>query len=174
MSKEIRLKVPKTFPHYLEPVTIVSDEDYDFLNQFNWYAKKSAGTEDKYHAARGVAIIPKKNDTIRMHRLITEARHDAIVYHINENTLDNRRGNLQSRTIHPWTGRASNAGFRGVSQMNTNKWRAEIKHAGRSYNLGEKFTSAVDAAYAYDEAAIKLFGIHAITNMKNPHMRHAF
>jgi len=92
MSKEIRLRVPKTFPHHLDPVTVVNDEDYEFLNQFQWYAKKSAGTEDKYHAARGVAIIPKKNDTIRMHRLITEARHDAIVYHINGNTLDNRRG----------------------------------------------------------------------------------
>ena len=93
---------------------LVDNVDYDYLSEFAWRKKKSHGGT-QYHAVRDVTIGDKKI-TIRMHRLITEAESKDIVFHVNDNGLDNRRGNLQARQIRPWTGRANNSAFRGVSQ----------------------------------------------------------
>lgn len=142
-------------------VVLVDDEDFEFLNQFSWRKKKSDGSKGIYHAVRDVEIGDKKL-TVRMHRLVTEADKDQGVFHINGNGLDNRRRNLQLRTFRPWTGRP--AGFRGVHQMSTNSWRAEIEFAGRVHVIGENFDNASVAARAYDRAAIRLFGEHALTN----------
>jgi hypothetical protein len=46
-----------------------------------------------------------------------------------------------------------------------NKWQARIKKFGKFVHLG-LFKSDVDAAHAYDIAAIQLFGPHAYTNSK--------
>lgn len=156
MSKEIQFTNS-------DLVAIVDDADYEFLNQFTWYAKLSDGSNDLYHAVRNVTLNDK-NITIRMHRLITEARHDQHVYHIDGDTLNNRRSNLQLRTLNPWTGRPLDAGFRGVHQVSNNKWRAEVLFAGRMYNLGNEFETAQDAAMMYDTAVRKLYGNNAITN----------
>ena len=140
---------------------IVDDKDYPFLSQFKWYAKLSEGSRNRWHAARCVDIGGKAV-TIRMHRLITEADDDQMVYHINGDRLDNRRSNLQSRTINPWTGRAS--GFRGVHQVAFGTWRAEISFAGRKHLIGAAYADPVEAAHAYDDAARRLFGTSALTN----------
>lgn len=142
-------------------VALVDDKDHPFLVQFLWRAKKSDGTEDLFCAARDV-VIGEKKLTVRMHRLITEADDDQMVFHINGNTMDNRRRNLQLRTVNPWTGRA--AGFKGVHQIAYRKWRAEISFAGRRHTIGEAYTSPSDAAVAYDQVAVRMFGAMAMTN----------
>ena len=143
---------------------LVDDKDYDFLNQFQWYAKKTDTSSEKemVHAARNVTI-GSKSITIRMHRLVTEADSDQRVFHINGDTLDNRRSNLQIRTLNPYTGRPDNAGFIGVHQRSTNTWTAEITCAGRTYQIGE-FMDASQAAREYDTAAKKLYGSNATLN----------
>ena len=143
--------------------THVDDADFEFLNQFDWRSKKSDGSLDIFHAVRDVVINGKKI-TIRMHRLVTEANHDQDVFHIDGNGLNNVRRNLQLRTLKPWTGRPMGAGFRGVHQMHTNRWRAEISFAGRLHIIGEEFDSAKGAAVAYDSIARKLYGTNAVTN----------
>jgi hypothetical protein len=45
------------------------------------------------------------------------------------------------------------------------KWRADIGYNGKLLWLGS-FTSEEDAAAAYDDAAIKLFGKYALCNFK--------
>jgi len=142
-------------------VTLVDDQDYPYLSQFSWRSKRSDGSKQLYHAVRDVTVGAKKL-TIRMHRLITEADQDQMVLHINEDGLDNRRRNLQLRTVNPWTGRLS--GFRGVHQIGFRRWRAEIAYAGRMHLIGDSFSDPREAAIAYDEVAAKMFGSMALTN----------
>lgn len=143
--------------------SLVDDADYEFLSQFNWRPKLSDGTASNYHAVRDVVVGSKKL-TVRMHRLITEAEHDQIVFHINGDTLDNRRRNLQCYRSNPWTGRASKSGFKGVKQVAPSLWRAEISIGGHLHLLGDEFNDPENAAIAYDEAARAYYGKQAVTN----------
>lgn len=74
--------------------TIVSPEDFEFLNSLSWCAShESRGT--KWYAVRF-----EKSKKVRMHRLIAERAFGEIpegyvVDHINHNSLDNRRENLE-------------------------------------------------------------------------------
>lgn len=143
-------------------VVLVDDADFSFLSQFSWRAKKSDGSSNKLHAVRDVSLGDRKI-TVRMHRLVCEADKDQIVYHINGDTLDNRRRNLQIRTVNPWTGRPEESGFVGVHQIGTSIWKSEIEFAGNKYPLGV-FHSPEEAAHIYDSVARKLYGRNAITN----------
>ena len=91
------------------------------------------------------------------------------VDHVNGNGLDNRRANLRQAT------NQQNSQNRGLSSINTSgykgvgfdrrrrKWRAYIHVDGRQRHLGY-FTTAPEAAAAYDIAAIEHFGDYARTN----------
>jgi len=83
---------------------LVSPEDFEEINRFRWYAKKSGFC---IYACRGMrkdgrVII------IRMHRQIARTPADMICHHKNGNTLDNRRYNLENMVqfdhikMHSW------------------------------------------------------------------------
>ena len=56
------------------------------------------------------------------------------------------------------------SGFRGVSLLKlTGKWRAYMKINGKQKYIG-RFCTAIEAAMAHDEAAIKYQGEFACTN----------
>lgn len=69
----------------------ISLEDEQLVKRYYWRAVKSFS---KYYA-RSRKVINGKVTTIRMHRLITHCQAWEKVHHINHNTLDNRRENLQ-------------------------------------------------------------------------------
>lgn len=110
-----------------------------------------------------------KRRSLRMHRLILPGV--AIVDHINGNGLDNRRCNLRDATksengfnAGPYNGRR----FKGVSfdkraRPADRPWRAMIQAHGRRHYLGH-FTTEVEAAMAYDDAARRLHGRFARLN----------
>jgi hypothetical protein len=139
----------------------VDDDDYKYLSEFSWRGKKSDGGKQR-HAVRDVSLGNTKI-TVRMHRLIAEAGTEDIVHHVNGNGLDNRKRNLQSRLIRPWTTRAETAAFRGVQNLGVNMFQAEIKFVGAQYTLGT-YESPTEAAHAYDNAARDLYGSSARTN----------
>lgn len=140
---------------------IVDDNDHAWLSQWKWWI-------DKYGYVK--ASIDRR--FVLMHRLILGVTDSAAqVDHENRKRHDNRRGNLRVSTVtqNYWNrGRTSRStsGYRGVYQCKiTGKWRADIMHNGKRYNLG-RYTSAVDAAKARDAKARELYGVYAWVNIK--------
>lgn len=143
--------------------TLVDDDLYDYLNQWSWNATLQNGT----WYARRTDVGPARKQ-IKMHRLITNAPDGMFVDHINGNGLDNRRSNLRICTREE-NGRNrklyinSTTGFKGVQFRGEKKYRARVSFDGRRIHLGY-FETAIDAAKAYNAAAIKYHGDFARLN----------
>jgi len=69
----------------------VDDEDYDYLNQWKWFAKKRKHT---YYAVRNTARIKGKRKMIMMHRLIISCEGSKVEF-IDNNGLNNQKSNLK-------------------------------------------------------------------------------
>lgn len=78
---------------------IVDAADYDLINQYKWYAKKS------FHCSYACRKVVKNGKVIflRMHRLIALTPTGWVCHHINGNTFDNRRANLLNMTLYDHT-----------------------------------------------------------------------
>ncbi len=109
--------------------------------------------------SKGYGATTHNGKTTRLHRLLMSPQKGEIVDHKNQNKLDNRRNNLRITTRN---GNARNSkfrshntsGFRGVHFCKqTGRWRAEIRINGKGLKLG-RYDRAIEAAYAYDFAAI--------------------
>ena len=158
MSKQIQLSQGK--------VAIVDDEDFEYLNQWKWYAVKDGST---FYAVRNSSRLLGKRGIIKMHRVIMSTPEGLHVDHRNRNGLDNRKVNL--RNCHSFENQMNkgktlrnSSGFKGVSwDKGNSKWISFIRYNGKSYNLG-RFDSKIDAAKAYNKAAIHYFGEFASLN----------
>lgn len=152
----------KEIPLTQGKVTLVDDVDYDYLMQWKWHAFKSRST---WYASR--SNNPGK--PILMHRaLLGDTLHEKqLADHENGDGLDNQRLNLRAAD-HTKNGqnrrpnKNSRSGLKGVFPKGR-KWLAVIVVEGRAHRLG-RFSRAIDAAVAYDEAAQRYFGEFARLN----------
>ena len=93
------------------------------------------------------------------------------VVHKNGNTLDDRIENLAAVSPSQLGGmmkkpKTNTSGFKGVSWARSRqRWEAYIKVDRRRRTLG-RFRNVLDAARAYDKAALAAWGELAMTNMK--------
>jgi len=135
-----------------EKFALVDNEDFEYLNQWKWYAYRNKNT---YYAARTY----KK--WIGMHRVIMHTPEELLVDHIDHNGLNNQKYNMRNCTnaqnhynqqIRNYTSE-----YKGVSWcQQQNNWRVSIKYNGTAFNLGRYEIEDI-AAYAYNLAAKYLF-----------------
>ena len=140
-------------------VALVDDVDYDGLSKSSWCF------------SHGYAYRKDHHKTVYMHRQIL-GYPKARVDHKDRNKLNNIRSNLRilSRSglnqANAERRSDNRSGYKGVCfDKRRSKWNAEIQANKKRKSLGA-FTSAEEAAKAYDKAAKKLFGEFACLNFK--------
>jgi hypothetical protein len=150
---------------------LVDDSDFETLNQWQWRAQRARAGSNKFYAVRSGPTNNGKRSVVWMHVQIMEAqlKDGQRPDHVDGNGLNNQRHNLRPSTHrqncqNKRTSGCNKSGYKGVSwKKRNNKWCAQIKSDGKVLHLG-LFASPVDAARAYDAAAIKHFGQYAVTN----------
>lgn len=131
---------------------LVDDEDFETLSRLKWHAVK---IRSNFYAARKKVGGPM----IYMHRSLLGDPPGMVCDHINGDGLDNRRSNLRLCTDaeNRKAFRKKTSGhskYRGVTRSaRDGRWYAYISLTGKHTHLGV-FRSEVDAARAYDRAAI--------------------
>jgi len=158
--KEIKLTQGK--------VTLVDDEDYEWLNQWNWYVyKNKSENSTRHYAARR-----RKNgrNMIQMHREIMKTPRGMMVDHIDHDGLNNQKYNLrncfnfQNGKNRKPTGKSKYIGVNYYYDKNGKEYiRACCRFNGKSNYLGT-FDTEEDAALARDIMALKYHGRFANLN----------
>ncbi len=157
MTEELKIHGSPSF-------SLLDKEDYMKAEKYKWYL-----------SATGYAIRQfwknSKPRTVYLHKFIFD-NPDTVIDHINGNRLDNRRINLrfctQSQNLmnRIKRKRLSSSKYKGVYfRKDTGKFVARIKQIGtkKHINLG-CFVNELDAAKAYNAAAIEYFGEFAKLN----------
>jgi hypothetical protein len=145
-------------------ITLVDDEDFEYLNQFKWCAAK---INKNYYASKGRSI-----NLIKMHRLIMKTPKGFVVDHIDHNTLNNQKSNLRNCLSRQNTANRTPSGtskYLGVSVFKTGKFKGKISGYitanKKRYSLGY-FKTEEAAARKYDEMAKMCHGEFANLNFK--------
>lgn len=147
------------FISYKDYQILVDDDDWHELNQQAWYVDKNTG-------------YAYNNDLKTMHRLLKPCDDKSkVIHHINGNRIDNRRHNLEivsaTDNAHQKKEKSKNASSKyfGVSyEKKRKKWQAVIKKDHIRYWIGY-FLKEEDAAKAYNEKALELYGHSANLNL---------
>lgn len=146
-------------------VAFVDDADYVAVSQFKWYAKEKEGL---WYAARNLRKTDGKRTTQYLHQFLLPGVPE--IDHRDGNGLNDRWENLRSVTHkqNMQGFRRKKAGltskFRGVSWHKRDLiWHAQIRADGKQIHIGY-FENEIDAARAYDAAALKYFGKGAYLN----------
>lgn len=157
----------------------VDDEDYDWLNQYNWFA--SRGTGDTIYAARSQKVKVGKWTCILMHRMILKITETSGIMgdHIDGDGLNNQRNNLRVATNgqNQANARKFKSGqsiYKGVRKYVSEKgvvyYKAiTSKRINGKLNYLYKYTSNLQAAaLIYNELAKEFHGEFARINILTP------
>ena len=143
----------------------VDADDFIRLGRFRWCVSEAKG---RAYAVRAVMLPASGVCRLLLHREVMRAPTGTFVGFRNGNGLDCRRANLLvlTRQEHQWMMKAKGgkSTYKGVSWHSlAKKWQVHIKHDGKKNYIG-LFESEIDAAMAYDGAALATFGPIAFLN----------
>lgn len=144
-------------------VATIDDEFYELVIKHKWFARFNTSNK-AYYATREV---DRKH--INMHNLMLPPSDGYVVDHINGDTLDNRKDNLRYATVaqnaqNQKIAKDNKSGYKGVYlHKATGRYNAQITINKKQMSLGY-FKDPIEAAKAYDKAAITHFGEFARPN----------
>lgn len=146
---------------------IIDAADYPLIQKYRWCARQSPQSRTTY-AACAIYISSNKSASVTLHGVLCPIWPE--VDHVDGDGLNNRRINLREATraqqmmnIKKRRTKTSSQ-FKGVGWDKRRKhYRAYIQDNKKYIHLGY-FNDEEDAARAYDDAAIKLFGDFASIN----------
>lgn len=164
----------------MERVAIVDNEDWPLLSRFKWIFRKNV-YNDKGYAARYLPrglYLPKQRQQmilVKMEEFIIPVKRYTTIDHINGDSLDNRKSNLRlANTVQQRQNRGHGQGFKGRrfkgvyrSHAKGTRWEAQIRVQGKLRQIGT-FATEVEAAQAYNKAALEYFGAFASLNAIKP------
>lgn len=134
---------------------LVDEVDLPLVGKYNWHRTK-----------KGYVARKSARRTLYLHHVIIGRVTGFSVDHRNRDKLDNRRVNLRfvtaSQSSANRASRGSASGYRGVYRVGT-RFVARITIGRRRYWLGS-YSTAIDAARAYNRAARIAFGSDAHVN----------
>lgn len=143
---------------------LVDTEDFVWLNQWRWYARKTSC---------GIWYASRSDNNgwpvqIQMHRQIMNAQKGQIIDHRDGNGLNNCKTNLRfcTNSQNLQNSHSYNNGklhYKGIHKTDYNTWKARIRLNGKLINIGT-FKYEIEAAQAYDKKAKELFGEFAYPN----------
>jgi HNH endonuclease/AP2 domain len=145
-------------------MAIVDDEDFEIVSKHHWH-QDGAG-----YIRTNIWKGNRKDSAPRLHRMVLPNTPKHLhIDHKNGDKLDNRKSNLRicsssqnARNRGPQNNNTS--GYKGVIYDKArSKWRSEICVEGKRKYLG-RFTTAEEAAKAYNDAAIQFHGEFAYIN----------
>jgi hypothetical protein len=140
---------------------LVDSDDAWVLDGPKWVASKSG---------KRFYVVRKRNGKREyLHRLLCNNPAGMTVDHIDGDTMNNYRSNLRvcSQQENAWNSskRSEINPYKGlIWTPHISKWSARIMKDGKPYHLGV-FVSPEDAAIAYNNAAVTLFGEFAKVNV---------
>lgn len=137
---------------------LIDNDDFDKIKQFEWKINKGG------HAVAYCRSLKKR---VFMHRIINRTPYGMDTDHINQNPLDNRKCNLRTAT------RSENVQnknkfikghsvYKGVTK-DKKSWIARIGYNNKKLYIG-RYKTEKDAAIAYNQKALALFGCNAYIN----------
>lgn len=164
--RKIKLNNTNRTKHYNAGfVSLVDDEDFDKVNEIKWQAKKHGQTV----YARGLVVVNGIKKSVYMHRYLLSVYDKTIeVDHMDNNGLNNQKINLRQCT-HLLNGKNRSVNinkktkYKGVTLQRPGTFQVRITLNKKQIQLGY-FKNELDAAKAYNNAAIKYHGEFAKLN----------
>jgi len=145
---------------------LVDDADWPAASRYKWHLRR--GNRGILYASRNVTVreAGRKGGAQMLHQLILGTK---LVDHRDGDGLNNVRSNLRRTTkcFNAANSRkrvdALTSRFKGVSfDRERGSWKMQVKCGQK--RIIKRFASELDAANAYDRAAVELFGEHARVN----------
>ena len=143
---------------------LVDDEDYERVNQYKWCINSNGYAVTSYRDSNG------KRKAMKMHRFILNLnKGDSLVDHRDTIRINNQKYNLRVASFvenlrNQKINKNNKSGFKGVRlHKPSSLYIAQIGINGKQKHIGY-FKCSVEAAKAYNEAAIKYFGEFAQLN----------
>lgn len=160
MAKEISVKP--------NGIALVDDCDYERVSRYKWHALRGGAKSRTFYPAASDKENGKRKWR-KLHRLILGEDVKGVIDHIDGNTFNNQRSNLRVcenrdniRNQGVQNRKDKTSKFKGASKSGPS-WRSIITVNGKKIHIGT-FPTEIEAAAAYDNAALQYFGQFARTN----------